>query len=91
MPQFAENSGVPARMLRFYEDAGLLPVERAPSGRAEGLRRDDHHDGAADGRHCAGGGRLQGPQARRQPRRCRRSRPVLRRLPVCIRGLQYSP
>ncbi|MFJ8802852.1 heavy metal-responsive transcriptional regulator [Streptomyces sp. NPDC102487] len=30
--QLAERSGVPATTLRFYEDAGLLPAERTPSG-----------------------------------------------------------
>lgn len=30
--QLAERSGVPATMLRFYEDAGLLLAERTPSG-----------------------------------------------------------
>jgi DNA-binding transcriptional MerR regulator len=30
--QLAERSGVPATTLRFYEDAGLLPADRTPSG-----------------------------------------------------------
>ncbi|WP_407836163.1 heavy metal-responsive transcriptional regulator [Streptomyces sp. DSM 116496] len=30
--QLAERCGVPATTLRFYEDAGLLPAERTPSG-----------------------------------------------------------
>ncbi|MCX5070940.1 heavy metal-responsive transcriptional regulator [Streptomyces sp. NBC_00424] len=30
--QLAERCGVPATTLRFYEDAGLLPAERSPSG-----------------------------------------------------------
>ena len=30
--QLAEHCGVPATTLRFYEDAGLLPAERTPSG-----------------------------------------------------------
>lgn len=30
--QMAERSGVPATTLRFYEDAGLLPADRTPSG-----------------------------------------------------------
>lgn len=30
--QLAERCGVPATALRFYEDAGLLPAERTPSG-----------------------------------------------------------
>ncbi|MFF9141008.1 heavy metal-responsive transcriptional regulator [Streptomyces albogriseolus] len=30
--QLAERSGVPATTLRFYEDAGLLPAARTPSG-----------------------------------------------------------
>ncbi|MFJ6088395.1 hypothetical protein ACIQI8_44310 [Streptomyces sp. NPDC092369] len=34
MPQFAESSGIPATTLRFYEDAGRLHVERAPSASA---------------------------------------------------------
>ncbi|MGW1771919.1 heavy metal-responsive transcriptional regulator [Streptomyces sp. NPDC002104] len=30
--QLADRSGVPATTLRFYEDAGLLPADRTPSG-----------------------------------------------------------
>ncbi|MET7455205.1 heavy metal-responsive transcriptional regulator [Streptomyces sp. NPDC005574] len=30
--QLAERSGVPATTLRFYEDVGLLPADRTPSG-----------------------------------------------------------
>ncbi|ONI49980.1 MULTISPECIES: heavy metal-responsive transcriptional regulator [unclassified Streptomyces] len=30
--QLAERCGVPATTLRFYEDAGLLPADRTPSG-----------------------------------------------------------
>ncbi len=30
--QLAERSGVPVTTLRFYEDAGLLPADRTPSG-----------------------------------------------------------
>ncbi|MET7904921.1 heavy metal-responsive transcriptional regulator [Streptomyces sp. NPDC005336] len=30
--RLAERSGVPATTLRFYEDAGLLPADRTPSG-----------------------------------------------------------
>ncbi|MGW3457998.1 heavy metal-responsive transcriptional regulator [Streptomyces albidoflavus] len=30
--QLAQGSGVPATTLRFYEDAGLLPADRTPSG-----------------------------------------------------------
>lgn len=30
--QLAERCGVPATTLRFYDDAGLLPAERTPSG-----------------------------------------------------------
>ncbi|CAO0829732.1 Arsenic resistance protein OS=Streptomyces microflavus OX=1919 GN=G3I39_21115 PE=3 SV=1 [Streptomyces microflavus] len=49
--------------------------------RAEGLRRRDHHDGPADGRHPLRRGRVPGPRARRQPRRRRRRHPVLRGFP----------
>src|SRR6478735_9410628 len=30
--QLAARSGVPATTLRFYEEAGLLPADRTPSG-----------------------------------------------------------
>jgi MerR family copper efflux transcriptional regulator len=33
--QLAEQTGVPASTLRFYEDAGLLPADRTPAGYRE--------------------------------------------------------
>jgi MerR family transcriptional regulator, copper efflux regulator len=62
----ARRLGTSARMLRYREDLGLLPVVRDPRGAAGrgGVERGHTAGGAAAGGHVAGGAAGRGPAHR---------------------------